>query len=132
MRKYCGQAFAKSTAATYRSQLRVPFCVFCLYFGYNPVPCYSYHLLRYVVFLARTLSASSIPCYLNVVRILLLQSGFPNTLQESLSKFQKDLLMHGVKRLDGNAVRQKLPISPDILRKLHGTLDLNNSLDATF
>ena len=131
MRKYRGQAFAQSTTATYKSQLRAYLC-FCLYFGYTPVPCSSHHLLRYVVFPARTLSASSISCYLNVVRILHPQSGFPNPLQEPLFKFQKDLLMRGIKRLHGNAVRQKLPITPDLLRKLHGTLDFTNSLDATF
>ena len=129
--KYRRQAFAQSTAATYRSQLGA-FLRFCLYFGYNPVPCSSHHLLRYAVFLARTLSASSIPCYLNVVRILHLQSGFPNPVQEPLFKFQKELLMRGIKRLHGTAIRPKLPITPDILCKLHGTLDLNNSLDATF
>jgi len=85
-----------------------------------------------VVFLARTLAATSIPCYLNVVRILHLQHGFNNPLQEPLFKFQKDLLMRGIKRLHGNAVTQKLPITPDILRKLHGQLNLNDSLDATF
>lgn len=131
MRKYRGQAFAQSTTATYKSQLRA-YLRFCLYFGYTPVPCSSHHLLRYVVFLARTLSASSIPCYLNVVRIVHLQSGFPNPLQEPFFKFQKDLLMRGIKRLHGNAVRQKLPITPDLLRKIHGTLDFTNSLDATF
>lgn len=86
-----------------------------------------------MVFLARTLSATSIPCYLNVVRILHLQHGFNNPLQEPLFKFQKELLMRGIKRINSNAVRQKLPITPDILRKLHGQLDLIiNSLDASF
>lgn len=96
------------------------------------MPCSSHNLLRYVVFLARTLAASSIACYLNVVRILHLQRGFPNPLQDTLFKFQKELLMRGIKRLRGNVVRQKLPITPDILHKLHGKLDLTNSLDATF
>ena len=96
------------------------------------MPCSSHNLLHYVVFLARTLAASSIACYLNVVRILHLQRGFPNPLQDTLFKFQKKLLMHGIKRLRGNVVRQKLPITPDILHQLHGKLDLTNLLDATF
>ena len=96
------------------------------------MPCSSHSLLRYVVFLARTLAASSIAGYLNVVRILRLQCGFPNLLQEPLFKFQKELLMRGIKRLHSNVVRQKFLITPDILHKLHGQLDLNNSLDATF
>ena len=96
------------------------------------MPCSSHNLLRYVVFLARTLATSSIVCYLNVVRILHLQCGFPNPLQDPLFKFQKELLMRGIKRLHGNVVRQKLPITQDILHKLHGQLNLTNSLDATF
>ena len=83
--RYRGHAFAQSTAATCQSQLRAYFR-FCLYFGYRPVPCSSHHLLCYVVFfLVWTLATSSIPsCYLNVARILHLQCGFPNPLQEHL------------------------------------------------
>ena len=55
-----------------------------------------------------------------------------NPLQDPLFKFQKELLMRGIKRLHSNVVRQKLPITPDILHKLHRQLDLTNSLDATF
>ena len=131
LRKYRGHAFAQSTAATYKSQLRAYFR-FCLYFGYRPVPCSSHNLLRYVVFLAQILAVSSIACYLNVVRIRHLQRGFPNPLQDTLFKFRKELLMCGIKCLRGNVVRQKLPITPDILQKLHRKLDLLNSLDATF
>ena len=69
---------------------------------------------------------------LNVVRILHLQCGFPNPLQDPLFTFQKELLMRGIKCLHTNVVRQKLPITPDILYKLHGQLGLTNSLDATF
>lgn len=84
----------------------------------------SHHLLRYIVFLTRTLAASGIPCYLNVVRILHPQCGFPNPPQEMPFKFQKDLLTRGIKRPHGDVVHQKLPITPDILHKLHGKLDL--------
>jgi len=61
-----------------------------------------------------------------------LQYGFPNPLQDPLFKFQKDLLMRGIKRLHSNVVWKKLPITPDILHKLYGQLDLTYSLEATF
>lgn len=109
MKKYRGHAFAQSTAATYKSQLRAYFR-FCLYFGYRPVPGSSHHLLGYVVFLAWALAASNIPCYLIVVRTLHLQCGFPNPLQEPLSKFQKDLLMWGIKRLHGDVVHKSFQL----------------------
>ena len=96
------------------------------------MPYSSHNLLRYVVFLARPLAASSTACYLNVAHILHQQCGFPNPLQDPLFIFQKDLLMRGIKRLHGHVVRQKLPITPDILHKLHGEPVLTNSFDATF
>ncbi|XP_031572485.1 uncharacterized protein LOC116306546, partial [Actinia tenebrosa] len=131
LRKFRGHAFAQSTAATYKSQLRC-YIRFCVYFGYAPVPCKALHLLRYIVFLTRTLSPTSIPCYLNVIRILHLQYGFPNPLQEPLFKYQKELLMRGIKRLKSNPAQQKLPITPTILKQLYGHLDIGNSMDATF
>ena len=93
---YRNHAFAKSTAASYKSQLRA-YLRFCLFFGYTPVPCRPIHLLRYIVFLARTLSTRSIPNYLNVVRLLHLQYGSPNPLEDPLFKHQKTLLMRGIK-----------------------------------
>ena len=131
LKKYRGHTFAQSTAATFNSQLRAYFR-FCLYFRYRPVPCSSHHFLRYVVFSDRTLAASNIPCYLNLVRIVHLQCGFPNPLQELLFKFQKDLLIRGITLLHGDFGHQKLPITQDILHKLHGNLDLTNSMNATF
>ena len=96
------------------------------------MPCFSHNLVCYVVFLTQTLAASSIACYLNVMHILHLQCGFPNSLQDPLFKFQKELLMRGIKRLLSSMVWQKLPITTDILHKLHRQLDLINMLDATF
>ena len=128
---YRNHAFAKSTAASYKSQLRA-YLRFCLFFGYTPVPCRAIHLLRYIVFLARTLSTRSIPNYLNVVRLLHLQYGYPNPLEDPLFKHQKTLLMRGIKRINGERVTQKLPITPDVLHKMQCHLHLDSSFDATF
>ena len=98
----------------------------------RPGPCRTLHLLRYIVFLARSLSASSIPNYLNVVRLLHLQYGYPNSLEEPLFKHQKTLLMRGIKRLHGAQVSQKLPITPDVLYKMQCHLNFACSFDATF
>ena len=66
--KFRKQAYATSTKATYKSQLRA--CVtFCTYYGYQPLPASTITLSRYAAFLAHSLSASSIPAYLNIVRI---------------------------------------------------------------
>ena len=128
---YRNHAFAKSRAASYKSQLRA-YLRFCLFFGYTPVPCRAIHLLRYIVFLARTLSTRSIPNYLNVVRLLHLQYGYPNPLEDPLFKHQKTLLMRGIKRINGERVTQKLPITPDVLHKMQCHLHLDSLFDATF
>ena len=44
-------------------------------YGYQPIPASVSTLNRYAAFLARSLSASSIPAYLNAARILHLEHG---------------------------------------------------------
>ena len=115
----------------HKSQLRA-YLRFCLFFGYTPAPCRAMHILLYIVLLARTLSTSSIPNYLNVVRLLHLQLAYPNPLEEPLFKQQKTLLMRGIKRLNGDFVSQKLPITPEVPYKMQCHLNFASSLDATF
>ena len=61
-----------------------------------------------------------------------MQYGYPNPLEQPLFKYQKTLLMRGIKRLNGQKVSQKLPITPAVLYKLQRQLNLSCSLDATF
>ena len=72
---YKKSAFALSTKKTYCSQLRM-YLGFCLQFACSPLPVSQETLLCYVAYLARKLSASSIPNYLNVVRLLHLEAGY--------------------------------------------------------
>ena len=78
--KHC--ALAESTKCTYRSQLNA-FLRFCLFFASDPVPVSQQTLKCYVAFLARSLNPSSIPGYLNVVRILHLNAGLENPLKDN-------------------------------------------------
>ncbi|XP_046555988.1 uncharacterized protein LOC124265238 [Haliotis rubra] len=55
---------------------------FCLYFALIPVPASGTTLLRYRAFLARSLSPSSIPGYLNMVRLLHLEAGLDDPLTD--------------------------------------------------
>ena len=68
------QAYAPTTKSTYMSQMR-SYLSFCVYYGYQPIPAAALTLNRYAAFPARSLSASSIPAYLNAVRILHLEHG---------------------------------------------------------
>lgn len=137
--RYRGHAFAQSTASTYKSQLRAYFR-FCLYSGYRPVRCSSHHLLRYVVFfLVWTLASSSIPsCYLNVARIPHLQCMWLSQPSARTALFISKGSSHGgqqaaAQRCCSAKASNYFPVSVQIFHiKLHGTLGLTNSTDATF
>lgn len=96
------------------------------------VPCTPTTVLRYIAFLARTLSPTSIPNYLNVIRILHLQNGFPNPLQEPLLNWRYHMIIRGIQRTQGKPTTQKLPITPNILRSIKAHLNLDLSADRTF
>lgn len=99
-----------------------------MFFGFEPVPCSIVNLCRYVVFLARSLSYSSIICYLNILRLIHLESGFRNPLED----FRVKSILRGIKRTIGAPVKRKLPITGDILLDMYKKLDLSSSFHATF
>ena len=76
-------------------------------------------LVAFCAHLARFLSANSVPGYLNVVRLLHLESGFKNPLAGNweLSSIQK-----GISRLHGKPPVQKSPITVQILLDLYKTV----------
>ena len=123
---YRGLAFADSTKAGYRTHMYA-YLRFCVFFGYKPIPISTVTLTRYVAFLARTLKFSSIKQYLNVLRILHLEGGFPNPLKDN---WILESVLMGIKRDKGTMVKQKRPISPKILLKFLSVLDLSIPFDA--
>ena len=125
---YKRSAYALSTQKTYRSQLR-RYLQFCLDFDCSPMPASQQTLVSYTAYLARSLSASSIPNYLNVVRILHLESGLCNPLE---GNFELNMLKQGIKRVKGVPPRQKAPITVDILCKMYKLLDLTKPSDLSF
>ena len=68
------QAYVPTTKSTYVSQRR-SYLSFCVYYGYQPLPAAALTFSLYAAFLARSLSATSIPAYFNAVRILHLEHG---------------------------------------------------------
>ena len=86
-------------------------------------------LNRYAAFLARSLSASSIPAYLNAVRILHLEHGLTDPTKNN---FQLATTLRGIKRVKGLTVSQKKPITPQILLAFKNHLNLDDPLHATF
>ncbi|KAK7484746.1 hypothetical protein BaRGS_00024031 [Batillaria attramentaria] len=72
-----GCMFAMNTAKTYRTHLAI-FLDFCNKLCIPPVPVSESTVARYAAFLARKLKPASVRQYLNIVRILHLESGLDN------------------------------------------------------
>jgi hypothetical protein len=125
---YKQSAYAESTKATYRTH-KNSYLRFCLYFGLVPVPAVQNTLKTYVAFLARSIKPSGINSYLNIVRILHLESGLPNPLDKN---FELNLIKRGVARQLGTPAVQKLPINVAILRSLYLHFDMTLGLDSAF
>ena len=111
---YRASTFADSTKKAYSSHRR-SYIKFCLDMGYQPIPVSTHNLCRYTVFLAKRLQVSSIKKYLNIVRILHLEHGFPNPLAEN---WFVNSLIQGISREKGLTVNRKLPITPNMLLKI--------------
>ena len=127
VRKFRKQAYTTSTKATYKSQLRA-YLTFCVYYGYRPLPAFTITLSRYVAFLARSLSASSIPAYLNIVRILHLEHGLDDPTKNN---FHLAITLRGIRRCKGLTVSQKKPMTPNMLLSIKKHLNLQTQFMLT-
>ena len=125
---YRNQTFASSTKRTYTTH-RDTFLKFCAFMNLPAVPALSSTICLYAAFLARTLKFSTIKQYLGIIGLMHKELGLPNPL---LGNWHVSSLLTGVKRVLGNAPQQKLPITFDVLRKLHNVLNLSCSVDASF
>lgn len=114
-------SFAVSTRKSYSSQLK-SYLSFCNDMGCSPVPVSQENLCRYTAFLARRLAPQSIPAYLNIIRLLHLESDRINPLTNN---FVLDTLLKGIKRDKGVMVKQALPMTPQILLHIRNILDLS-------
>lgn len=126
--KFRKQAYAFSTKTTYKSQLRA-YLIFCVYYGYQPLPTSTITLSRYAAFLARSLSVSSIPAYLNIVRILHLEHGLEDPTKNN---FHLATTLRGIRRSKGHTVSQKKPMTPDMLLAIKEHLNLTDPAHANF
>jgi hypothetical protein len=127
--KYKGVSLAKSTQSAYRSHLNA-YLRFCACFGCVPVPADRDTICSYVAYLARSISPSSINGYLNIIRLLHLDAGLRNPLENN---WEVQQIKRGVARLKGVPIQQKRPITVGILREIFGLLDhFSSSLDKSF
>ena len=99
--------FADSTKASYKSHANA-YLRYCAYFGRTPVPANQDTLVGYVVFLARSLNPRSIPCYMNIIRILHVSAGLKNPLADN---WEIQMLKRAIMRKQGIPLVQKEPIT---------------------
>jgi hypothetical protein len=127
-RTFKSSAFALATQKTYKSQLR-SYLNFCLEYDCTPVPASQDTLVCYMTCLARRLLPASIPNYMNVIRLLHLESGYKNPL---IDNFELSLIRRGINRQKGVPPKQKQPMSIEIMFKMFRFLDLSKSADLAF
>ena len=125
---YRTNSFAPSTSKTY-SVHQLTYLDFCTKIGIAPVPISQADLGRYIAYLSRKLSFSSIRQYLNIVRLLHLENGHANPLSNN---WYITSILKGVWRVKGDACAQKLPITLELLRSIFLTLNLHSSFDRAF
>ncbi len=95
------------------------------------MPISTMNVCRYAAYLAgvKQLSANSVPKYLNIIRVLHKEMGFPNPMQEC---WFLEHVMRGIKKDHGVCVKKKLPITPSILLQLRGLLDMDAPVNVVF
>lgn len=108
---------------------RVAYMEFCAKVNISPVPLSQTDLGRYIAYLSRRLCFSSIRQYLNIVRLLHLEAGLPNPLENN---WYVSSILKGVKRVKGDTAAQKLPITVDILKGILTKLNLFDGFDRSF
>jgi hypothetical protein len=121
-------AFATSTKTAYACQIK-KYLTFCKLYDYQPVPVSTEVLCKYAAYLAQSCCYTTVKQYLNAVRLVHLEYGHANPLQDN---FQLKLVLKGIERTKGNAVSRKCPITVDVLKKFLTVLDLNDSQCVTF
>ena len=120
-------SFAESTKRTYSTYLTC-YLRFCGKLDINPVPLSTSNLGRYIAYLSLKLKFNSITNYLTVIKHLHVEAGLENPVQcHYISS-----ILRGTRRVLGQGVKSKLPITPRILADIFTMLDFSTSLDVVF
>lgn len=87
----------------------------------DPVPITTLNMCRFAAFLGRTRSYSTVNQYLNILRILHLEMGYPNPLKDN---YALKTVLTGMKRGKGAGQSFKLPLSTADLLRIRSHLNL--------
>ena len=113
--------YAPNTKRAY-SVHRKSYLSFCEALRVPPVPASSRLLCQYAAYLARKLKYSSIKQYMNIIRLLHCEWGLPNP---CINNYLLNSTLRGIRRHLGDAVTRKLPMTPDLLKRILSYLDLS-------
>jgi hypothetical protein len=129
VQKYRAATFADNTKKTYQSHLR-SYLTFCEEMEIVPVPASEQVVAQYAAYLARRgLAPSSVRQYLNIIRILHLESGVNHPYKDS---WLVTTTLKGIDRIKGCAPNRKTPISPQVLLDIHHAMNLSCVKDCIF
>lgn len=120
--------FAESTKAAYRSHQKTYFR-FCQMIGVHPVPASTTTICRYAAYLGRSRAFSTVQQYLNIVRILHIETGLDNPMANNWTVTS---LLKGMKRGKGLSPSYKLPIYPADLLRIYSAINLKVAEDSLF
>ena len=107
-------AYADSTLSTRRSQWRV-YLRFCSTYSLVPIPAQLQTVVRFLIHLSTYSKYCTIINFLSAINVLHRHFGHSVTFQDV---FTIKLVRRGLRRILGDAIEQKLPVTPDILRRI--------------
>ena len=117
VRSFFDQGISEATRAVYQSGWR-QYTKFCTEFTLSPLPLTEHTLCQFAAVLSESVSWGTICSYLSALRFYQICAGLPDPSLASLPRLA--YLMKGIHRSLPDHTRDKrLPITPDLLRKLH-------------
>ena len=116
---YRASTYSDNTKKSYSTHMKKYF-KFCESLGRQPVPASPEHIAQYAAYLARSMKPSSVRQYLNIIRILHLESSLPNPMKDCW--YVKSTLV-GIDRVLGDPVQRRTPVTPELLLKMYCHLD---------
>lgn len=125
---YRSETFTSNTKKTYQSHLN-SYLQFCGHLQILPVPVTEHTVTLYAAYLARRLAPSSVRQYLNIIRILHLESGLPHPFADS---WLVKTTLRGIEKVKGKTIKRKAPVTPTILLGIKQRLNLSDHCDAIF
>lgn len=122
---YKACAWADNTKRAYATHRRT-YLKFCALLRRNPAPADERLVCLFAAWLARSLSYKSIKLYLHIITLIHKERGLPSPCIEN---FQLSQTLRGIRRVKGDRVSPKAPITPELLSYIRSRLDLSKSRD---